>query len=155
MARLAGPSALEEVEIVLLKLMETLARWQAGQSPPRAFRITALHHRVGEPGIAVTGLDPFGVRARQVTPCGHAPWINLEPRLFLSKLAEHYRYAALHEILDGSLMAENQQRVQHFGYAAQKIERDSQALARQRDRLRQEEITEEIEVIMLSAETRR
>ncbi|MDH5535560.1 MAG: F0F1 ATP synthase subunit gamma [Betaproteobacteria bacterium] len=151
-ARLEGPSVLEEVEIVLLKMMEALDRWRAAQLPARAFRLTVFHHGADAPGVAVTQLDPFSQRPPQPSRFGYAPLINLEARLLFSRLAEHYLFAALHELFFGSLMAENHQRIQHVDYAVRKIEQDSQALLLKRNSLRQEEITEEIEVIMLSVD---
>jgi F-type H+-transporting ATPase subunit gamma len=67
-------------------------------------------------------------------------------------LAEQYLFAALHELLYSSLMAENQRRMQHIDSAVRRLERTSAELWQKRNILRQEEITEEIEVIMLSVE---
>lgn len=50
-------------------------------------------------------------------------------------------------------MTENQRRVQHMDYAVRRIEQKSEALLQRCNGLRQEEITEEIEVIMLNVET--
>jgi len=81
---------------------------------------------------------------------GHPPLLYLEPRHFLARIVEHYLFAALHEIFYGSLMAENRQRLQHMDYAVRRIEEMFHLLTLKRNSLRQEEITEEIEVIMLS-----
>jgi F-type H+-transporting ATPase subunit gamma len=70
----------------------------------------------------------------------------------LTGLTEQYLFAALHELLYSSLMAENQRRMQHMDAAVRRLERTSADLLRRRNILRQEEITEEIEVIMLSVE---
>jgi F-type H+-transporting ATPase subunit gamma len=70
----------------------------------------------------------------------------------LTGLAEQYLFAALHEMLYSSLMAENQRRMQHMDSAVQRLERTSTELSLKRNILRQEEITEEIEIIMLSVE---
>jgi len=151
-ARLAGPSALEEVEAVLLNLMATLEQWQATQQTAHALRFTIFHHLPEEPGVKVTRLDPFG----QETPpqrFAYPPLLNLEPESFLTKLAEHYLLAALHELFYCSLMAENQQRVQRMDSAVRRIDDESQVLLRRSNSLRQEEITEEIELIMLNIET--
>jgi F-type H+-transporting ATPase subunit gamma len=67
-------------------------------------------------------------------------------------LAEQYLFAALHALLYSSLMAENQRRIQHMDSAVRRLERTSAELWQRRNILRQEEITEEIEVIMLSVE---
>ena len=152
MARLAGPSALEEVEAVLLNLMATLEQWQARQALARALRFTIFHHLPEEPGVKVTRLDPFS----QETPpqrFAYAPLLNLDPELFLARLAEHYLFAVLHELFYCSLMAENQLRVQRMDSAVRRIDDESQVLLRRSNSLRQEEITEEIELIMLNIET--
>lgn len=154
-ARLDGPSALEEVATVLSKVMKTLDDWQAAQPAPRAFRVTVFHHEPEEPQVRVTRLDPFSQWAPATPRFGYPPLLNLEPRLFLTRIAEHYLFAALHELFYSSLMAENQQRMQHMDYAVRRIDQRSQELGLIRNSLRQEEITEEIEVIMLSVEASR
>ena len=67
-------------------------------------------------------------------------------------MAEQYLFAALHELLYTSLMAENERRTKHMDAAVRRLEQTSTELSRRRNLLRQEEITEEIEVIMLSVE---
>jgi F-type H+-transporting ATPase subunit gamma len=52
-------------------------------------------------------------------------------------------------------MAENLRRFQHMDQAIQRLEKDMAELILKRNTLRQEEITEEIEIIMLSAEALR
>jgi F-type H+-transporting ATPase subunit gamma len=81
--------------------------------------------------------------------------LNLEPRRFFGSLGGHYLHAALHGIFYESLMAENRRRAQHMDAAVRRIDERSLPLVLERNSLRQEEITEEIEVIMLSIETLR
>lgn len=150
-ARLDGPSVLEEVEAVLLRLVEALNAWQAAQSPPRPLRLTVFHHQTED--IRVSRLHPFGPARPRPAAFGYAPRLNLEPQRFQAGLADHYLLAVLHALFYGSLMAENQRRMQRMDYAVRRIEEQSTALQRQRNSLRQEEITEEIEVIMLSVTT--
>lgn len=152
-ARLPGPSALEEVEAVLLSLMATLDTWQAEQRPTGALRFTMFHHRPEEPGVKTTRLDPFSEWAPLPRRAAYPPLLNLEPRLFLTKLAEHYLFAVLHELFYQSLMAENQQRVQRMDFAVRRLDEKCGELLRQFNSVRQEEITEEIELIMLNVET--
>ncbi len=154
-ARLEGAGTLEQVDGVLLKVMETLDGWRATQSPGRTLSLTVLHHEADAPGVVVTRLDPRGQRPPEPQHRGYAPLMNLEPRLFFAKLAQHYLYSALHGIFYGSLMAENRRRVEHMDYAVQRIDENSRSLVLERNSLRQEEITEEIEVIMLNSETLR
>jgi F-type H+-transporting ATPase subunit gamma len=79
------------------------------------------------------------------------PLLDLPPRQFLLGLTEQYLYAALHAVLYQSLAAENQQRIRHLDGAVHHLEERSAALQRRIRALRQEEIIEEIEVILLNA----
>ena len=83
---------------------------------------------------------------------GYPPLLNVAPPAFLRAFARHYLYAALHALFYESLMAENRQRMQQMEQAVRRIDEESRALGRKRHGLRREEITEEIEVIMLNAE---
>lgn len=69
---------------------------------------------------------------------------------FLASLTAQYLFAALHQFLCSSLTAENQQRVRHLEAAVHRITDETARIARHCNRLRQEEITEEIEIILLS-----
>jgi len=53
-------------------------------------------------------------------------------------------------LLYGSLLPENQRRMQHMDSAVRRLDRTSEELVLRRNVLRQEEITEEIEIIVLS-----
>jgi len=152
-ARISGPSVLDEVESVLLRFMETLQAWQASQTSGRPLRLTVVHHRAESAEITVSRLRPFSEPETPPPRSGHPPLLNLEPSVFLAALAEQYLFAALHEIFYGSLMAENQRRVQHMSEAVKRLDDQSSGLLRTRNVLRQEEITEEIEIIMLNVGT--
>jgi F-type H+-transporting ATPase subunit gamma len=152
-ARLEGANALEQVETVPLKVMETLGSWQAAQSPPRALRLTVFHHEADQPEVVVTSLDPFRQWAAVPARSGYAPLLNLEPNVFFAKLVKDYLFTALHGVFYRALIAENEQRMPHTGYAMRRIEEKSRSLVLKRNSLRQEGITEEIEVIMLNIET--
>ena len=58
----------------------------------------------------------------------------------------------MHDVFYGSLMAENRRRLQHMEGAMQRMEEKTGELQRRYNLLRQEEITEEIEIILLSAD---
>jgi F-type H+-transporting ATPase subunit gamma len=145
-----GPSVAEEVEAVLVKLMEALTRLNAARSG--SLRITVLHHRADQDDVSMSVLRPFrradGARAQ----FAYAPLLNTEPRAFLTGLVEQYLSAMLYELLYSSLMAENQRRMQHMDSAVSRLEKTLGEFLLRRNTLRQEEITEEIEVIMLSIE---
>lgn len=151
-ASLDGASIVEEVDIVLTKLIETLTVLDAPGARRAPLRLTVFHHSAAEDRVEISALRPFPKRQSRSTPFAYAPELYLRPRSFLTGLAEQYLFAALHELLYSSLMAENQRRMQHMDAAVRRLERTSAELLRKRNTLRQEEITEEIEVIMLSVQ---
>ncbi len=85
----------------------------------------------------------------------YPPLLNLDPLVFATDLIDQHLFSLLHEVFYSSLMAENLRRFQHMDQAIQRLEKDMAELVLKRNSLRQEEITEEIEVIMLSAEALR
>ncbi len=144
-----GPSVAEEVQATLVRLAKVLGELQ--QRPEAAWRLSALYHddESGEP--RVRQLLPLAASTkRSIHP--HAPLLNLEPTRFLSQLTDQYFYAALHEVFYASLMAENHKRLEHMDSAIRRLEKDEAKLRLRYNALRQEEIIEEIEIIMLSAE---
>ena len=87
-------------------------------------------------------------------PCfTYPPLLNIQADQFFTDLSEQYLFAALHEIAYTSLMIENHLRVQHLEGAVNRLDNDTEMLRQKCRTLRQEEITEEIEVILLSADS--
>ena len=77
--------------------------------------------------------------------------LNLPPELFFSNLLKRYLLAVLHEIIYLSLLSENHRRLQHLDGAVQHLDNQTKKLQRKSQVYRQEEITEEIEVILLGS----
>lgn len=73
------------------------------------------------------------------------------PRALYRTLVDHFVFAALQEILLGSLLAENRKRFDQMSGALDRLHERLDTLGRARRRARQEAITEEIEVILLGA----
>jgi len=147
-----GASVVEEVDAVLSKLVEGLNQLNSAGASTGPLRVTVFHHDPDEKGVQISTLRPFK-QAKSMDPLfAYAPQLNLGPVSFLTKLAEQYLMALLHQVLYRSLMAENQRRMQHIGSAVQLLERTAKELWRRRNIVRQEEITEEIEIIMLSTD---
>ena len=94
---------------------------------------------------------PAVLAARRAQAC--APLLNLQPAAFLAQLIEQYLFAALQAILYEALLSENQHRVRHLEGAVRHLEQRAEELQRRLRLLRQEEIIEEIEVILLNAAT--
>ena len=97
-------------------------------------------------------LPPFPRQQQRTLRYGNPPVLNLETSDFFSDLIDHYLFAVLHEIFYISLMAENQRRLQHLEGAVKHLDDETVNLRRKSQIYRQEEITEEIEVILLNSE---
>jgi F-type H+-transporting ATPase subunit gamma len=146
-ARIAGAGIVEEVTVVLNELVQALSALQQHG----VLSAYGLYHG-GTGGIVVQKLVPsFQQYLHQPPKFSHPPQLTLSPTAFLLELTEQYLFAALHEMLYTSLMAENHNRVTHLEGAVRHLDEKSEQLARQCNALRQEEIIEEIEVILLSA----
>lgn len=147
--RFEGPTVAEDVPKILNRLVPAIGQLQQDSG----FQVLqVLHHRSGadQPSL-MTLLPPFS-EALAAPAHYYPPVLNLAPERFFSELVRQYLFAVLHEIFHASLMAENQRRIQHLEGAVQRLEEKIEGLARHSRALRQEEITEEIEVILLSVE---
>lgn len=151
-ARLGGASVAEEIQYVLIQLMDTLRELQAQQERLCPLDLTIVHHNSDAEGMRIQVRRPFERITRQTVRFSHPPILNLDPFTFVTELVDQYLYAVLHEVFYSSLMAENLRRFRHMDQAVQRLEEEMSELALKRNSLRQEEITEEIEVIMLSVE---
>lgn len=145
-----GPTVSEEVQGVLTALTQRIQELRQGRSPSRPFLITVVYHAAGAEGIRIQPLRPFSTLPHVEEREAPAPLLTLSPHVFMAELVELYLFALLHNLFYSALMAESRARLAHLESALQRLERDQSNLLRQRNILRQEEITEEIEVLMLS-----
>jgi F-type H+-transporting ATPase subunit gamma len=148
LAKLDGANVTEEVPTVLQALIDLL---NTLPTPLAALRLTVLHQStVSDEVVRLPLLPPL--RHVSATPkrFPHPPLLNLSPPDFFAELVDQYLFAVLHEILYLSLAAENHRRVEHMDGAVSYIDVRREELERKGRILRQEEITEEIEVILLS-----
>lgn len=143
-----GASVVEEVVIVLKQLVQELSSLQERAG---LLTVDGLYHDSSDNIVRQKLLPPFREYLHQPPPFPHPPVLNLPPGSFLIDLTEQYLFAALHEMLYASLMAENHNRVSHLESAVKHLDDESENLSRKCNALRQEEIIEEIEVILLSA----
>jgi F-type H+-transporting ATPase subunit gamma len=146
---LDGASVAEEVDEILNRIVDALTSLQQQYG---AFSLTALYHNADNNGIRTTRVLPPFQESPPSPRFGYPPRLTLEPEAFFAELLDHYLFAVLHAMAYTSLMAENRRRMVHLEGAIQHLEQDTAELSRKRNILRQEEITEEIEVIMLSVE---
>jgi F-type H+-transporting ATPase subunit gamma len=142
-----GASVAEEVGNVLNQIVNQLA---SIQQHAVTLNLYALYHNDEHQVVNQQLLPPFQNLIHPQSQATQAPVLNLEPGDFLLDLSYQYLFIVLYEILYTSLMAESRQRVSHLEGAIQHMEKQSEELHRQSNILRQEEIIEEIEVILLS-----
>lgn len=145
---MAGPTTVEDVPGVLLAVVEKLRELTTQNGPAQ---LTIVHHQYDGHSIALRRRRPFRDFATQATHRGYPPLLNVPPQTFFQELIDHYLFAVLHGIFYSSLAAEHQQRLQHLQGAIEHIDRQSAVLTQRYNSLRQELITEEIELIVLSA----
>jgi F-type H+-transporting ATPase subunit gamma len=147
-ATIDGAGVAEEVTTVLNQMVQALSSLQKQHG---ILTVYGLYHG-GTHGIVVQKLlPPFQQYLHQPPQFRHPPALNMPPAEFFLELTEQYLFAALYEMLYTSLMAENHNRVTHLEEAVKHLNDKSEDLTRQCAALRQEEIIEEIEVILLSA----
>jgi len=148
-ARLEGADVAEEVPSVLRTIVDEL-EVQRGRRGPLTLNVLYRQAAAAEPLVEQL-LPPFGAQRGGRRQFAFAPLLNLEPRDFLLELGEQYLFAALHALLFESLLAENEHRVRHLDGAVHHLEERVTAIQHRVQALRQEEIIEEIEVILLNA----
>jgi len=147
-ALIDGASVAEEVTALLGRVVDELTGLQHKHGVLTVF---CLYHG-SEDGIVMQKLlPPFQHFPDKPPRYPYPPLINQPPREFLVELTGHYLFAALHETIYTSLMEENHHRITHLEGAVKHLDDESTELARQCNSLRQEEIIEEIEEILLSA----
>jgi F-type H+-transporting ATPase subunit gamma len=147
-AMIDGASVAEEVTATLQQLVSELSDLHNEHGINTVY---CLYHDAEGDIVMQKVLPPFKPFTHALPRFSHPPVLNMSPGDFLIDLTDHYLFAALHEILYSSLMAENQRRIAHLEGAVKHLDDESEDLTRQYNTLRQEEITEEIEIILLSA----
>jgi len=145
---LEGADVAEEVSSVVTALAKIFATHKDPAS------LYAIHHNNQHNALCVEKLlPPFqalaDIKTNELTP----PLLNLTNRDFFLELTEHYLFNALHHILYLSLMIENKHRTLHLENATHHLDEKTDELNRKINALRQEEIIEEIEVILLNSST--
>ena len=134
----------------IVTVLDSLAQVFAGYHPVDALYV--LHHgEAVDDIIADQLLPPFEQPPLKTCAYTAPPLLNMPAVDFLLELTDHFLFHSLQRILYLSLMAENQHRVQHLERATRHLEDSTEQLNRKINALRQEEIIEEIEVILLNA----
>jgi F-type H+-transporting ATPase subunit gamma len=134
----------------IVTVLDSLAQVFAGYHPIDALYV--LHHGEAVNDVITDKLlPPFEPPPLKTCAYTTPPLLNMPAADFLLELADHFLFHSLQRILYLSLMAESQHRVQHLERATRHLEDSAEQLNRKINALRQEEIIEEIEVILLNA----
>jgi F-type H+-transporting ATPase subunit gamma len=146
-ASLDGPSAAEEIPLVISQLANTLTRMSS-----TGWKI--LHNSYTTAGTGVETISPFEFpRIKTAGEFQFPPFLYLTPPDLRPQIFEQYLFALFYGIFYQSFMAENHERLRHMDGALNKLKEDEERLRRQSNSLWQENITEELEIIMLSVES--
>lgn len=154
LGQLAGASATEETENILIQLTQMLSDLEQ-QRGPFQLRVLFNHPDANRSGSHISNqqlLPPFQ-QLLPTAPRGVPPLISMAPNELLLGLGEHFLFANLKQILYLSQLAENQLRIIHLQGAIKKLEQRLLDLQRRINRLRQEAIVEEIELILINQST--
>ena len=153
-----GASVVEEIETVMMRIIERLLELQTHYG---GLSLTVFYHGEQLPDnldktdstLIIRNILPAfqTLQSDRQLPFNQPPLLNISPREFLLELTDHYLFSTLHEILFVSLLEENRHRVQHLENALGHLDDQAARLRSKSNRLRQEDIIEEIEVILLSA----
>jgi F-type H+-transporting ATPase subunit gamma len=145
-ASLEGPSAAEEVPLIISRLARVLSGF-----PGSVWKI--IHNRYSNKGSSVEVSCPFEFSENSAMPSyPFPPLLNLPSAELRPQLFEQYLFALFCGIFYLSFMAENHERLRHMDGALNKLADEEQRLRQASNSLRQENITEELEVIMLSVD---
>jgi F-type H+-transporting ATPase subunit gamma len=148
-----GPGVAEEVDSVLASVVRPFTQLERKLLTDEVLGLVIIYHSSETGSVELRRLLPQPEPKLYAHQFSHAPLLTLAPTDFLAKLTEHYLFAALHEAFYSSMMVENQYRLNHMDNAIRQLDKRMTEFMMRSNRLRQEEITEEIEIIMLSVET--
>ena len=151
-AVIEGPNVVEEVPAILNAVMDTLVSTQSEAPEAAPLSLMVLSHQDGNQGVIVQRLSalPADGTNSEVEP--YPPLLTLPVATLHHELMRHFLWAQMHYLFYSSLMAEHRFRLQHMESAIQRMDEKADELSRRQNILRQEEITEEIEVIMLNSQ---
>jgi F-type H+-transporting ATPase subunit gamma len=149
-AVLEAPSVADEVQAAIARVVAALEELPAARGKVLPLALTVLYHEIAGRVSEVQAKRPFRAFAGDGHHYAAAPRLYLQPLDLFRELSDHYLFAVLQELFYSALLAESERRLQHLEGALQRVERKREQLTLRGNALRQEEITEEIEIILLS-----
>jgi F-type H+-transporting ATPase subunit gamma len=153
-ATIDGPNAIEEIPAVILKIIHSLEEISSQRHMDlHSWQWDIIFNEEEQNQIQTKTVQPFKeFDLNNSNHCSVPPVLNLDQDLFLAEFVDHYLFAMFHSIFYKSFFAENHQRLFHLNNSLDRLDSKQNTLKGYLNLLRQEEITEEIQIIMLSAE---
>jgi F-type H+-transporting ATPase subunit gamma len=142
---LEGPDTAEEIPETILSLAERLTG-TASQS------LRVVFHDGAGSSIEPTVMSPFEEEISDKPSGPFPPLLQLPPERLYEDLLEQRLFFQLTRAFQASFMAENRERLRHMEGALQSLDKKRDGLRLRYNGLRQEEISEELEMILLGAE---
>jgi F-type H+-transporting ATPase subunit gamma len=146
---LTGASAGEEIPSVLTQVV---AATQKHLTANNATALWVVSHNDEPSKIIFQRLLP-PEEACLLPRRGHPPMLYSQPDRFFSDFLQHYLLFGLTQFCTSSLLAENEYRIRHLEGAVHRLDERLATLSSRARTLRQEEIIEEIEIILLGSGT--
>ncbi|MGE0643163.1 MAG: FoF1 ATP synthase subunit gamma [Nitrospira sp.] len=145
-----GPTVAEDVPPILGRVIDQVRSISSRQIPKRSVSVTIVAHDASTEAVVVRPLRPFHADSTAADTEPFPPQLTLPPADFFTQLVDLYLFSLLHATFYSALLAESRARLAHLEAALRRLEDNRAGLLRKRNLIRQEEITEEIEVLMLS-----
>lgn len=150
-----GAQVAEELPPTLERVLAWLERTQR-ETPAGAVTVSALMQDPDATQLLERTLLPLPLPTRLPGAAApthpYPPQLNLASEVLLPALADQALLLSLDEVFSVSLIAENRRRLEHMEGALRRLDETAAVLGRRMNAFRQEEITQEIEIIMLSAQ---
>lgn len=146
---ISGATFTEEAPDVLARVVELVSR-QIEINQPHVLKVKLVAHQYGSDGLNI--IEPLTDLKKSAAPYGSAPNLTLSPGRFFQLLLDQYFQLVFYNVFYSSLMAENTKRIMHLDSALQRLEADAIDFKRQYNQARQEEITEEIELLIMNSQ---
>lgn len=151
---LDGPNVIEEIPAVILKVLKALEEVAIQRhSALHLGQWNIIFNEEKQDQIDITTLQPF--KEFFISSAHNSsvpPVLNLSSDLFLAEFIENYLFSMFHSVFYKSFFVENHQRLFHLNNSLDRLDSKKNTLKGHLKLVRQEEITEEIQIIMLSAE---
>lgn len=147
--KLSGPKLVEEIPDIISGLISSISYLMNDQ---QATQLTVMHHSEDNPYPVFRKILPaFQALHTERVSYRSPPLTHLANTALYYSLLDEYLFASLDQIFYTAFMSENQHRVRHIENSLNKLSEKIMDLSLKRNEVRQEEITEELEVIMLSS----